>query len=125
MTECILWPGKTQSNGYGYFMDHGKKIYAHRAAYIKEQGAIPEGLETHHICGNKLCTNPKHVVVVDESKHGFYHYSLQLKSDHCGNGHRFNDKNTRMRKTKRGRWRYCWECQKAYRRNHRLKTRDQ
>ena len=60
---CWLWKGAKQ-NGYGILAFHGKRIYAHRVAWIIHYGSIPEGGCLAHVCapvGRRDCVNPTHV----------------------------------------------------------------
>lgn len=64
---CIEWTGATvKSNGYehhryGRHTSGGKKRLAHRVAYERANGPIPQGLEICHTCDNPLCCNPDHL----------------------------------------------------------------
>ena len=66
-TGCFIWQG-AQTKGYGTFYAGGKKHYAHRLFYEFLRGRVPPGLELHHICDNKSCVNPHHVVPVFHSE---------------------------------------------------------
>jgi len=62
--ECWIWEGAIQSSGYGSFgIGEGKTALAHRIAYEIEYGVIPDGLCIRHRFDEKLCVNPKHLVV--------------------------------------------------------------
>lgn len=55
--DCWLWQAATRGKGYGVF----RKVSAHRYAYQKHRGPIPDGLLIRHMCGNKRCVNPAHL----------------------------------------------------------------
>lgn len=58
---CILWLGEESHNGYGRFRSGGRRIAAHRYAWIKEHGEIPAGLMVCHKCDTPQCVNVSHL----------------------------------------------------------------
>lgn len=62
MTDCILWTGY-RAGPYGQVMVDGKKWGAHRLAYTKAHGEIPEGMVVRHTCDTPLCVNPEHLIL--------------------------------------------------------------
>jgi hypothetical protein len=61
MSECVLWAGHKDRNGYGVTKVRGMNFFAHRLAYEEAHGAIPEGLCCLHKCDNPPCCNPNHL----------------------------------------------------------------
>ena len=68
-TGCLEWTGYTiKSNGYeahryGRFNIGGKRLLAHRYAYILAYGEIPLGMNVCHHCDNTKCCNPEHLFI--------------------------------------------------------------
>lgn len=71
---CWIWRGCVLDDGYGQFRnDKKEKLRAHRFAYIKFVGIIPNGHVVHHKCYNKLCVNPEHLETMLHSEHSRLH----------------------------------------------------
>jgi len=87
---CWLWVGGFRSSGYGRFwvkwpdMAYRKEELAHRMAYMLEHSLLPAdfvamsaGLEISHLCHNKKCVRPEHIVL--ES------HDINMSRVHCKN----------------------------------------
>lgn len=64
-TPCFQWKGSTQ-NGYAVVSrGHGKsKLRVHILSARLKHGRFPDHSEvTSHLCHNKLCVNPDHLVI--------------------------------------------------------------
>lgn len=61
-TPCAIWTGKlNQGHGYAYFKaPNGKSVRAVR--WIYEQMVGPLIFEASHLCHDRRCVNPSHVV---------------------------------------------------------------
>src|SRR5699024_9461072 len=60
-TGCLLWTGGTSAGGYGLMRVGGSTIWAHRYAWEREYGPIPEGLHIDHKCHTRACCNVDHL----------------------------------------------------------------
>lgn len=106
-TECWLWHGYMDRNGYGKY---GSR-WAHRAVYEALVGPIPSGLTLDHLCRNPPCVNPHHlepVTMAENGRRGMSGPAINARKTHCIHGHRFAGDNLYIRKDN-GR-RMCREC---------------
>lgn len=60
---CIEWTGSSDQKGYGQLRIDGKLIKAHRFAWSRVNGPIPEGMLVLHSCDNPKCVNVDHLRV--------------------------------------------------------------
>jgi hypothetical protein len=65
-TGCWLWHGRTdKKDGYGVMtIRNGKEVKvrrAHRLAWERAFGEIPEGMSVLHKCDTPPCVNPEHL----------------------------------------------------------------
>ena len=61
ITECWLWTGALNRDGYGSLMHDGRSESAHRAAYKVLVGPTKPKLQVLHHCDVRNCMNPKHL----------------------------------------------------------------
>jgi hypothetical protein len=61
MSNCVLFSGYKNADGYGWCTYKGKQMGAHRAAWIKKFGIIPDGMHVLHKCDNPPCINLDHL----------------------------------------------------------------
>lgn len=66
---CIDWQGGTNSTGYGCAKVNGRTVLTHRVAWEAANGPIPDGMQIHHVCRNRLCQNVAHMELHDVRNH--------------------------------------------------------
>lgn len=60
---CIEWIGAVNNQGYGVFsVGEGRLRLAHRFAFEKHYGPVPNGLVVMHACDNPRCVNQDHLI---------------------------------------------------------------
>ena len=59
--ECLVWAGLKNGGGYGHLQVNGRITGAHRYAWERENGPIPDGMLIDHICHNRACVNVDHL----------------------------------------------------------------
>lgn len=81
---CLIWTGKLDRDGYGYCGDSR----AHIVAWVRERGAVPDGLELDHICRRRACCAVHHLEAVsrtENERRKRYAYRMRMKE--CAAGH--------------------------------------
>ena len=79
--DCLIWIAGKNNMGYGKIsIGGGATMYAHRYAWERANGPIPEGTEIDHICHTPLCCNPDHLRLSNRSENTSYIRSAQKNS---------------------------------------------
>lgn len=108
-SDCWIWTGSCQVDGYGRVQFRGKSWRAHRAIYTLLVDEIPEGLVLDHLCRNPSCVNPEHLEPVTQQENSLRGLMGRLKTE-CPKGHLYSEENTY--RNSRGH-RYCRTCKRA------------
>lgn len=59
--DCLIWTGTLRPDGYGVIGVNGRSVRAHRFAYEREHGPIPEGMLIDHSCHTPACVRVEHL----------------------------------------------------------------
>lgn len=111
-TGCMVWTAATDRDGYGQFWWRGRKVKAHRLAWVLENGEVPDGLQLDHLCRVRCCVNPDHLEPVSHRENllrGDTLTASQVARTHCPAGHPLVDGNLVASSLARGR-RACLTC---------------
>jgi hypothetical protein len=102
--ECILWTACKDKKGYGYFgvPREGKTRAAYRIIYGWVIGPIGEGMELHHVCQNRSCVNPYHLIQLTHNEH-----AATRRKETCSRGHRLEGDNIFYEKNGVAKCRQC------------------
>ena len=94
---CWTWLGAL-SNGYGRATVDGRQRPAHRVAYERLVGPVPEGRELDHRCRQRSCVNPLHLRPVTSRTNtllGVGPSAVNHRKTECQFGHPFDRRDTR------------------------------
>lgn len=113
-TDCWLWMGSLNRNGYGRTTRTNSRtsVVAHRYVYELVIGPIPDGLQLDHLCRVRNCVNPEHVEPVTQRTNLLRGETITARSaavTHCPSGHPYSGRNLRV---SREGYRYCRECRR-------------
>ena len=119
-SSCWMWTGP-KSYGYGKFSIGRKTCLAHRFAYERLKGQIPNGLQLDHLCRNKACVNPEHLEPVTNRENALRAVPFIPKTNTCQKGHELTTDNLVKWKARYGH-KECLKCRHEYNRIRRQKT---
>lgn len=126
---CWIWTAGMRRGGYGRIRVGGKgspTTVAHRFAYERLFGPVPDRLQLDHLCRNRACANPSHVEPVSSRENtlrGETPAALNAAKTQCPVGHEYDEKNTLMIH-RRGRIeRFCRACGRERMRKRRAQSK--
>lgn len=59
--DCLVWTARLTAQGYGRITIEGRDELAHRYAWSRVHGRIPDGVEIDHTCWNRACVSIAHL----------------------------------------------------------------
>lgn len=108
--DCIEWTYARTGAGYGVMRRFDALVLVHRHVYEHVHGAIPDGLEIDHTCGNPSCVKPTHLEAVTHQEN-IRRGKARHAATHCPDGHEYTPANT-YRRPDTG-TRSCRACRRA------------
>lgn len=120
-SECWLYTGPKNPEGYGLFHDVRFKGTRppHRVVYEALVGPIPQKLVIDHLCRVKLCVNPLHLEPVTDKVNilrGNCPAAQNARKTHCKYGHPLSGDNLYTSPKRRRQCRICLRAKRARRR---------
>lgn len=107
---CWEWKAALTLAGYGKVqLPSGKTGAAHRLAYERVNGPIPEGLVIDHLCRNKKCVRPDHLEAVTVKENTVRGASSLDFSGRCLSGKHVLESDSDIVQLTRGK-RTCAKC---------------
>lgn len=70
---CRIWNGSRSAAGYGQLRLNGAVTLIHRAVYEQAHGPIQQGIDIHHVCGNRACSTLAHLQAMSHTDHAALH----------------------------------------------------
>ena len=109
-TSCWVSLLRTKGIGYVELMRGKQRAYLHRGVWEEINGALSNDMELHHVCGDKRCYNPRHLLPVGSLAHHWLH-----RSTHCQKGHSLQDAYVTVLRDGKRVMRACRPCRTAAR----------
>ena len=130
---CKVWTGAIEKTGYGRLKVEGKMWMAHRYAYYQHFGEIDPDMVIDHICFNRACVEPSHLLEISRPENSRRHkpdcpcngcnadaYALEV----CFAGHDISRPELRTKPRRPGLRGDCKECTRARARESSRRARE-
>lgn len=124
-SSCWEWLGSRSGGGrigtYGVVYvrvakNNYRHEYAHRVSWTLHNGPIPKDMEIDHLCRNRICVKPDHLMLVPRHFNGRQggrrRGDMLSARTHCAAGHEYSVVGFYL--GRKGRRRECKACHKIY-----------
>ena len=80
--DCLVWTAGKNKRGYGAIWDGKRMAMAHRFAWEREHGPIPEGMVIDHVCHTPACVRLEHLRVATPAQNQWNRRPTAARSGH-------------------------------------------
>lgn len=122
-TQCRVWCGATQTDGYGIYRAHQERFRAHRLMLVAHGVYDRPDLVVNHLCRNRACVEVSHLELVTQRVNiltGTSPSAINAAKPACDRGHLFDATNTSVRRCGQRR---CLSCHRYLMRRYRAIAR--
>lgn len=129
---CVIWQKAIDKTGYGRQKFQGRLWMAHRVAYLEFHGHIDPDLVVAHLCHNRGCVEPRHLMQMPVEVSSARHKSDcpcsachpgEYQSARCEHGHDISTPSGRTNPRSDRTTGRCLKCQRTANQEHMRKVR--
>ena len=95
-SNCWIWTGYKDKDGYGTFGFQYKAWKAHRFSYMLYNDELDSNLPLDHLCRNPSCVNPEHleqITLRENVLRGISPPAIHARNTPCIHGHELSEGN--------------------------------